>query len=170
MIFPQKMMVIREPGHWNLDAAKLNSKYYIPVDNQPPQLTPPSKGYYDYIQSKQSGTQVANLDVSKVIVTGFMQKSEEQDAKATLKTGQTLTYDPYLGWLAVPTELLQKGGSIDQPIVAPATVTPEAPAPNVNPTVPAVPAGVTPAAPTSPDAARSDEVKKLIQDAFNGNK
>ena len=55
LVFPGKVLVIREPGHWNLAGAQKNSKYYVPADNQPPQLAPPSKGYYDYIQSKRNG-------------------------------------------------------------------------------------------------------------------
>ena len=43
LVFPGKVLVIREPGHWNLAGAQKNSKYYVPADNQPPQLAPPSK-------------------------------------------------------------------------------------------------------------------------------
>ena len=45
LVFPGKVLVIREPGHWNLEAAQKNRQYFVPADNQPPQLAPPSKSY-----------------------------------------------------------------------------------------------------------------------------
>ena len=108
MVFPGKMLVIRTPGHWNLDAAKKNNQYYVPADNMPPQLAPPSKSYYDYIQSKKNGVIPAKqLDVSAVRVTGFTQKEEEAQAKAALQQGETLAFDPFLGWIAVNNASLQ---------------------------------------------------------------
>lgn len=105
LVFPGKMMVIREPGRWNIDAAQKNRSYFVPVDNQPPQLAPPSKSYYDYVQSKKNGAVTAKLDVTKVRVTGFTQKEERPEAVNKLLPGETLVFDPYLGWLAVPSNL-----------------------------------------------------------------
>ena len=102
LVFPGKTLVIREPGHWNLAAAQKNSKYYVPADNQPPQLAPPSKSYYDYIQSKKNGRLTAQLDISRVRVLGFFQQEERPDAESKLAPGETIAYDPYLGWLAIP--------------------------------------------------------------------
>ena len=102
LVFPGKVLVIREPGHWNLVGAQKNSKYYVPADNQPPQLAPPSKGYYDYIQSKRNGHVTAHLDVSRVRVLGYAQKEEQKEAESKLLPGETTAYDPYLGWLAIP--------------------------------------------------------------------
>lgn len=164
LVFPQKIMVIREPGHWNLDAAKRNAQYYVPANNMPPQLAPPSKSFYDYIQTKKTGViQPASLDVSKITVTGYLQKEDEAAARASLKDGETLSYDPYLGWLAVPTTLLQKGASLPVPATAPVTQ-PTQPAPQAEATLPP-PHPVGSADPT-PSGSREDEVKKLIEDAF----
>jgi hypothetical protein len=102
LVFPGKVMVLREAGHWNLAGAQKNSKYYVPADNQPPQLAPPSKGYYDYLQSKRSGHVTAHLDVSRVRVLGYVQKEEQKEAESKLLPGETTAYDPYLGWLAIP--------------------------------------------------------------------
>ena len=102
LVFPGKVLVIREPGHWNLASAQKNSSYYVPADNQPPQLAPPSKGYYDYIQSKRNGHATAHLDVSRVRVLGYAQKEAQKEAEAELLPGETTAYDPYLGWLAIP--------------------------------------------------------------------
>jgi len=102
LVFPGKTLVIREPGHWNLAAAQKNTKYYVPADNQPPQLAPPSKGYYDYIQSKKNGHLTAQLDISRVRVLGFFQQEERSEAESKLAAGETIAYDPYLGWLAIP--------------------------------------------------------------------
>jgi len=102
LVFPGKVLVIREPGHWNLAGALKNSRYYVPADNQPPQLAPPSKGYYDYIQSKRNGRVTAHLDVSRVRVLGYAQKEEQKEAEAKLLSGETAAYDPCLGWLAIP--------------------------------------------------------------------
>jgi len=102
LVFPGKVLVIREPGHWNLAGAQKNSRYYVPADNQPPQLAPPSKGYYDYLQSKRSGHVTAHLDVSRVRVLGYAQKEEQKEAESKLLPGETTAYDPYLGWLAIP--------------------------------------------------------------------
>jgi len=102
LVFPGKILVIREPGHWNLAGAQKNSRYYVPADNQPPQLAPPSKGYYDYIQSKRNGHVTAHLDVSRVRVLGYAQKEEQKEAESKLLPGETTAYDPYLGWLAIP--------------------------------------------------------------------
>ena len=106
LVFPGKMYVVREPGHWNLDAAKKSSRYYVPADNQPAQLIAPSKGYYDYIQSKQNGQVASELNISNVRVTGYTQQEERQAAQGLLKPGETLAYDKFLGWLAVPSEQL----------------------------------------------------------------
>jgi hypothetical protein len=114
MVFPGKMLVIRTPGHWNLEAAKKNNQYYVPADNMPPQLAPPSKSYYDYIQSKKNGAvPTKQLDVSAVRVTGFTQREEEDQAKATLQQGETLAFDPYLGWVAINSSALQSGNPSD---------------------------------------------------------
>ena len=102
LVFPGKVLVIREPGHWNLAGAQKNSKYYVPADNQPPQLAPPSKSYYDYIQSKKNGQVTAHLDISRVRVLGFAQQEEKKEAESKLLSGETAAYDPYLGWLAIP--------------------------------------------------------------------
>ena len=102
LVFPGKVLVIREPGHWNLAGAQKNSKYYVPADNQPPQLAPPSKSYYDYIQSKKDGRADATLDVSRVRVLGYSQKEEQKEAESKLLPGETAAFDPYLGWLAIP--------------------------------------------------------------------
>ena len=102
LVFPGKILVIREPGHWNLAAAQKNRKYYVPADNQPPQLAPPSKSYYDYIQSRKDGHSTAQLDISRVRVLGFFQQEERQEAESKLALGETIAYDPYLGWLAIP--------------------------------------------------------------------
>ena len=102
LVFPGKILVIREPGHWNLAGALKNSRYYVPADNQPPQLAPPSKGYYDYLQSKRNGHVTAHLDISRVRVLGYAQKEEQKEAEAKLLSGETAAYDPCLGWLAIP--------------------------------------------------------------------
>jgi hypothetical protein len=102
LVFPGKVLVIREPGHWNLAGAEKSSRYYVPADNQPPQLAPPSKSYYDYIQSKRNGRVTAHLDVSRVRVLGFAQQDERKEAESKLLSGETTAYDPYLGWLAIP--------------------------------------------------------------------
>jgi hypothetical protein len=102
LVFPGKVLVIREPGHWNLTGAQKNSRYYVPADNQPPQLAPTSKGYYDYIQSKRNGHVTAHLDVSRVRVLGYAQQEEQKEAQSKLLPGETTAYDPYLGWLAIP--------------------------------------------------------------------
>jgi hypothetical protein len=104
LVFPGKVLVIREPGHWNLEAAQKSRQYFVPADNQPPQLAPPSKSYYDFIQSKKNGAVTTRLDVSRVRVTGYSQKEERPEALATLLPGETLAFDPYLGWLAIPDE------------------------------------------------------------------
>ena len=104
LVFPGKVLVIREPGRWNLAGAQKNSKYYVPADNQPPQLAPPSKSYYDYIQSKKNGQPTSHLDVSRVRVLGFAQEEERSEAESNLLPGETAAYDPRLGWLAIPAE------------------------------------------------------------------
>jgi hypothetical protein len=102
LVFPGKVLVIRQPGHWNLNAAQKNRQYFVPADNQPPQLAPPSKSYYDYIQSKKNGLPDATLDVSRVRVLGYTQREERQEAESKLLPGETAAFDPYLGWLAIP--------------------------------------------------------------------
>ncbi len=104
LVFPGKVLVIREPGRWNLAGAQKNSKYYVPADNQPPRLAPPSKSYYDYIQSKKNGQPTSHLDVSRVRVLGFAQEEERSEAESNLLPGETTAYDPRLGWLAIPAE------------------------------------------------------------------
>ncbi len=102
LVFPGKVLVIRQPGHWNLNAAQKNRQYFVPADNQPTQLAPPSKSYYDYIQSKKNGLLDTTLDVSRVRVLGYAQKEERQEAESRLLPGETTAFDPYLGWLAIP--------------------------------------------------------------------
>lgn len=102
LVCPGKVLVIRQPGHWNLTAAQKNRQYFVPADNQPPQLAPPSKSYYDYIQSKRNGQPDANLDVSRVRVLGYTQKENRLEAQTKLLPGETAAFDPYLGWLAIP--------------------------------------------------------------------
>ena len=102
LVFPGKVLVIRQPGHWNLTAAQKNRQYFVPADNQPPQLAPPSKSYYDYIQSKKNGLPDATLDVSRVRVLGYTQREDQQEAESKLLPGETGAFDPYLGWLAIP--------------------------------------------------------------------
>lgn len=76
LVFPGKVLVIRQPGHWNLSAAQKNRQYFVPAENQPPQLAPPSKSYYDYIQSKKNGIPDTTLDVSRARVLGYAQNEE----------------------------------------------------------------------------------------------
>ena len=102
LVFPGKVLVIRQPGHWNLTAAQKNSQYFVPADNQPPQLSPPSKSYYDYIQSKKNGAPETTLDVSRVRVLGYTQREDRQEVESRLLPGETAAFDPYLGWLAIP--------------------------------------------------------------------
>jgi hypothetical protein len=187
LIFPGKMLVIRAPGHWNLEAAKKNNLYYVPADNMPPQLAPPSKSYYDYIQSKKNGAVPATqLDVSSVRVTGFTQKEEENQAKATLQQGETLAFDPYLGWVAVNTTSLQNGSANPVNDTLPKGQAPDAAqmkaaldsmmkalanGPNnqqAAPTPEVVPPPQTAPAPgdNTQAGSREQEVKKIIDDAF----
>jgi hypothetical protein len=174
LVFPAKMLVIRQAGHWNLEAAKRNTRYYIPADNTPPQLLPPSKSYYDYTQSKKNGAAfpAKQIDVSSVRVTGFTQKEEEASAKAALLSGETLAFDPNLGWIALPNPLLQKQGSIATPSEATQKLAPpESKAPE-DQTQLIVPAGVLPAPKAVPAGVtgqsgdRDQDVKKLLEDAF----
>ncbi|ODU24968.1 MAG: hypothetical protein ABS95_01250 [Verrucomicrobia bacterium SCN 57-15] len=102
LVFPGKVLVIRQPGHWNLTAAQKNRQYFVPAENQPPQLAPPSKSYYDYIQSKKNGLPDTTLDVSRVRVLGYTQREDRQEAESKLLPGETAAFDPYLGWLAIP--------------------------------------------------------------------
>lgn len=102
LVFPGKVLVIRQPGHWNLTAAQKNRQYFVPADNLPPQLAPPSKSYYDYVQSKRNGLPDTNLDVSRVRVLGYTQKEDRQEALTKLLPGETAAFDPSLGWLAIP--------------------------------------------------------------------
>lgn len=102
LVFPGKVLVIRQSGHWNLTAAQKNRQYFVPADNQPPQLLPPSKSYYDYIQSKRSGQPDTNLDVGRVRVLGYTEKEDRREAQTRLLPGETAAFDPYLGWLAIP--------------------------------------------------------------------
>ncbi len=124
LVFPGRILVIREPGRWNLAAAQKNSKYYVPADNQPPRLAPPSKSYYDYIQSRKNGQPTAQLDVSRVRVLGFFQQEERREAESKLAAGETIAYDPYLGWLAIPAnpdaeELAPRSPQACAPLVSP---------------------------------------------------
>ena len=102
LVFPGKVLVIRQPGHWNLPAAQKNRQYFVPTENQPAQLAPPSKSYYDYIQSKKNGLADTTLDVSRVRVLGYTQREERQEAESKLLPGETAAFDPHLGWLAIP--------------------------------------------------------------------
>jgi hypothetical protein len=184
MVFPGKMLVIRTPGHWNLDAAKKNNQYYVPADNMPPQLAPPSKSYYDYIQSKKNGVIPAKqLDVSAVRVTGFTQKEEEAQAKTALQPGETLAFDLFLGWIAVNNASLQStspGSDALGKAQAPNETQVKAALDGMMTAFGAVASGAAnspPAAPTpQPSTAlpgdnaqggsREEEVKKIIDDAF----
>ena len=102
LVFPGKVLVIRQPGHWNLAAAQKSGQYFVPAGNQPPQLAPPSKSYYDYIQSKKDGHADTALNVSRVRVLGYSQKEDRVEAQTKLLPGETAAFDPYLGWLAIP--------------------------------------------------------------------
>ena len=102
LVFPGKVLVIRQSGHWNLAAAQKSRQYFVPADNQPPQLAPPSKSYYDYIQSKRNGLPDTTLDVSRVRVLGYTQREDRKEAESRLLPGETAAFDPYLGWLAIP--------------------------------------------------------------------
>jgi hypothetical protein len=118
LVFPGKVLIIRQPGHWNLAAAQKNRQYFVPADNQPPQLAPPSKSYYDYIQSRKNGRSDTVLDVSRVRVLGYSQKEDRVEAQAMLLPGETAAFDPYLGWLAIPETPIsdQQAGSTNQPL------------------------------------------------------
>jgi hypothetical protein len=165
---PSKMLVIRTPGHWNLEAAKRGNQYYIPADNMPTVLAPPSKSYYDYITAKKNGAvPTASLDVSAVHVTGFTLRSEEDQAKAVLKPGETLSFDPYLGWIAIPTALLQPGGSLNQPEAATQSrpMPPPQKAPEAQPSTGDIPVSAAPAT-EAPTRSKEQEVKRILDDAF----
>ena len=190
LVFPGKMLVIRTPGHWNLDAAKKNNQFYVPADNMPPQLAPPSKSYYDYIQSKKNGAMPAKqLDVSAVRVTGFTQKEDEAQAKAALQQGETLAFDPFLGWIAVNNASLQSaspGSDTQVKAQAPSEAQVKAALDSMMKAFGAAASGAAPNQPAAPapeaapapqpstalagdDAqrgSREQEVKKIIDDAF----
>ena len=97
LVFPGKVLVIREPGHWNLAGAQKNSKYYVPADNQPPQLAPPSKSYYDYIQSKKNGQVTAHLDISRVRGTGVCPAGREEGSRIQTALGRNGRLRPLPG-------------------------------------------------------------------------
>jgi len=160
LVFPGKVLVIREPGRWNLEAAQKNRQYFVPADNQPPQLAPPSKSYYDYIQSKKNGAVTARLDVSRVRVTGFAQKEERPEAEAMLMPGETLAFDPYLGWLAIPAEKQAMEGALGSALKAPANI----PAPAIETTQPASPGGQLPSSKDGQD--REKQLEQILDDAF----
>jgi len=157
LVFPGKVLVIREPGRWNLEAAQKNRQYFVPADNQPPQLAPPSRSYYDYIQAKLNGIPTARLDVSRVRVTGYTQREERADAQSTLLPGETLSYDPYLGWLAIPAE-----------------TNTQTPPPSLQPNRPSKSsAGVTPVPVGQEQTPKEDDIKnrekqleQILDDAF----
>ena len=139
LVFPGKMYVVREPGHWNIDAAKKSSRYYVPADNQPTQLIAPSKGYYDYIQSKQNGQVASELNISNVRVTGYTQPEERASAQGLLKPGETLAFDKFLGWLAVPSEQLGAQPPVAAPKVGKSAPTTELEQPAMVPTATVAP-------------------------------
>ena len=129
LVFPGKVLVIRQPGHWNLAAAQKSRQYFVPADNQPPQLAPPSKSYYDYIQSKKNGRADTTLDVSRVRVLGYSQQEDCVEAQGKLFPGETAAFDPYLGWLAIPEVPLADGPIPDTnriPSQSPSSVQPTA--------------------------------------------
>lgn len=158
LVFPGKVLVIREPGHWNLEAAQKNRQYFVPADNQPPQLAPPSKSYYDYIQSKKNGTVTARLDVSRVRVTGYTQREDRTEAQTTLQPGETLAFDPYLGWLAIPAQGVEE---TQQPGLTRRTPT-NAPAPALDSTSPAPATGKV----QTPKVESEKQLEQILDEAF----
>jgi len=175
LVFPGKVFVIRQPGHWNLTAAQKNRQYFVPADNQPPHLAAPSKSFYDYIQSKKNGLPDTALDVSRVRVLGYTQREERQEAESRLLPGETAAFDPYLGWLAIPEAPLADGQAFgtNQP-VAPSNPSFQPPA-NDAPAVkqPPLSEPLTNAPPvdatTESTGSASDQQKKLrsiLEDAF----
>ncbi len=175
LVFPGKVLVIRRPGQWNLAAAQKDRQYFVPADNQPPQLAPPSKSYYDYIQSKRNGHPDTNLDVSRVRVLGYAHKEDREEAQTKLLPGETIAFDPLLGWLAIPETPIAEteASSTNQPAVRstpslqpPANDTPAARQPLLNERLPNAP----PVEAATGKAESADEQQKrlrsILEDAF----
>jgi len=183
LVLPSKQLVIRTPGGWNLDAARKGEQYYVPADNQPPHLVAPSEDYYDFVQSKFNGKHTPTLDVSSTRVTGFTQKEDKDKATATLRPGETLAFDQFLGWLAVPSKTLGLEQIPDEestPVVpAKSHPTPVDITTGTSPTpsqtviisaAPQVPPAVAPAQATpAPETqqSRDDKMKKILAEAFD---
>lgn len=153
LVFPGKILVIREPGRWNLDAARRNQRYYIPPENLPPQMALPSHSYYNYIQTKRNDQlQLHQMDLSKVRVTGMMRREDEALASQMVMPGETLVFDNRLGWLILPNSYL------DTPTADPlATPQPAMPPINSTPNKNALVAPMHPANPpqTTRDASNN---------------
>jgi hypothetical protein len=158
LVFPGKVLVIREPGRWNMESAQKNRQYFVPADNQPPQLAPPSRSYYDYIQSKKNGAFTARLDVSRVRVTGYTQKEDRSEALASLQPGETLAFDPYLGWLAIPAQGVEEA---QQPGLIRKTPA-DAPAPALDSIPPAPPTGKV----QTPKVESEKQLEQILDEAF----
>lgn len=169
LVFPGKVLVIRQPGRWNLAAAQKNRQYFVPADNQPPQLTPPSKSYYDYIQSKRNGRMETILDVSRVRVLGFFQKEDRPAAQARLLPGETTAFDPHLGWLAIPEAPIVESHPSDAippaaPPVSPGSPAFQEPARLENSPPPLLPTNSPPTGTDNAETAK--KLRSILEDAF----
>jgi hypothetical protein len=173
LVFPGKVLVIRQPGHWNLAAAQKSRQYFVPAENQPPQLAPPSKSYYDYIQSKKGGIPDTTLDVSRVRVLGYTQKEDQQEAESKLLPGETAAFDSNLGWLAIPEAPIADGQfpAVNQPTPPVSAFPSTATTPAVKQPPSSEPLTNAPPVETAPDNSGSavEQQKKLrsiLEDAF----
>jgi hypothetical protein len=161
---PQTKYVVVNQGGWNLDALRAPNQAYVPAENTPPVPTaqgasdspvvsPGPGSIYDSAPGAGDAKTAAAGSSSSVLfamdnirITGFVEKSQGKEANALVKPGETLLYDATLGYIIVPSAVLERENAIPppgSPIVQPnppvaASSTPPAPRPVTADYIPAV--------------------------------
>lgn len=112
---PSVKYVVKQPGGWNVDALRNPHRSYVPTENTPP--IPSAFGYSaNPMVSPGDGArslgdfrpvQPAVLqDLSRIRITGFVERSQEHMARSMAMPGETPLFDESLGWILVPSAAL----------------------------------------------------------------
>jgi hypothetical protein len=113
---PSTMYVIRKKGGWNVDAVRGNAGYVPPENSAKPYNMPGMEwGTSAVVENPQNQPTPVDLDVSKAKLTGLVDKSAEQAARAMAGRGEIAVYDQRFGWVIVRQADIAAGFSIEKP-------------------------------------------------------
>jgi hypothetical protein len=112
---PGQKLVVKQRAHWNMDAIRNPQNGYIPPENQADIPTSPGMEGTTMMMDGNFREQKGPprrylLDISRVRICALLSPTEEAKARAMARPDESPIYDPNLGWVLVPNDVLNSSG------------------------------------------------------------